>query len=192
MPILCPNVSFRVQCCHLSDLLLCSPVAHGLKYKHLSVDRAESEKEESLKKYPFRKKERLLKNKSSRPTLRYQHHPATQDVLYVCSQIQSSLVSPVLAAIECREQRPDLGLFLGGLPPQQHPLVPVCRAPRSLGVALLAVAGEDVAVGGREPHSPRAAQPHGLQLGGLGPAAVAAGAEGLLQDRAEGNHGLRA
>lgn len=122
----------------------------------------------------------------SQPIVRHQHHPATQDILYFCSQIQSSLVSPVLAAILC------LGLFLGALPPQQHPLVPHLPCPWSLGVALLAVAGEDVAVGGREPHAPRAAQPHGLQLGGLGPAAVAAGAEGLLQHRAEGHHGLRA
>lgn len=49
-----------------------------------------------------------------------------------------------------------------------------------LGVALLAVAGEDVAVGRGEPHATRAAQPHGFQLGGLGPAAVAGGAERLL------------
>lgn len=76
-----------------------------------------------------------------------------------------------------------------GVSPQQHPLV---RGPRGLGAALLTVAGQDVAVGGREPHAPRAAQPHGLQLGGLRAAAVAAGAEGLLQDGAEGNHGLRA
>lgn len=81
---------------------------------------------------------------------------------------------------------------MGVFPSSSTPLSPVCCAPWSLGVALLAVAGEDVAVGGREPHAPRAPQPHGLQLGGLGPAAVAGGAEGLLQDGAEGNHRLRA
>lgn len=61
-----------------------------------------------------------------------------------------------------------------------------------LGVALLAVTGEDVTVGGREPHAAWAPQPHGLQLGCLWPAAVARGAEGLFQDCTEGHHWLRA
>ena len=53
------------------------------------------------------------------------------------------------------------------------------------------VTGEDVPVGGRESHAPGAAQPQCLQLGRLGPEAVTGGAEGLLEDSAEGDQGLR-
>lgn len=60
------------------------------------------------------------------------------------------------------------------------------------GAALLTVTREDVPVGGGEPHAPRTAQPQCLQLGGLGPATVTGGAEGLLEDSAEGHQGLRA
>lgn len=128
----------------------------------------------------------------SQHTLQYRRHPGPQDILHFSSQIRSSLVSPVLATIVCWERQPHLGSLLGSLPQQQHPSPLSAAAGTSLGVALLAVAGEDVAVGGGEPHPPRASQPHGLQLGRLGPAAMAGGAERLLQDGAERNHGLRA
>lgn len=128
----------------------------------------------------------------SQPTLCYQHHPGSQDILHFSSQIQFSLVSPVLAAVVHWECWPHPGLLLGNLHHQQHSSPLSAVAPTSLGVALLTVAGEDVAVGGSEPHAPWTSQPHGLQLGSLGPAAVAGGAERLLQDSAERNHRLRA
>lgn len=128
----------------------------------------------------------------SQPALQYWHHPGPQHILRFSSQIKSSLVSPVLTAIVCWEHQPHLGFLPGSLPRQQHPSPPTAVAGTSLGVALLTVTGEDVAVGGSEPHAPRASQPHGLQLGGLGPAAVAGGAERLLQDGAERNHRFRA
>ena len=53
--------------------------------------------------------------------------------------------------------------------------------------ALLTAAGQDVAVGGGDAHAAAAAQPHGLQLGGVRPAAEAGALEGLLQHRAEGD-----
>ena len=106
--------------------------------------------------------------------------------------MQSSLFSPVLTAVLCWEHQPHLGLLLGSLAQQQHPSPCTAVVGTSLWIALLTVAGEDVAVGGSEPHAPGTSQPHGLQLGGLGPAAVAGRAERLLQDCAERNHGLRA
>lgn len=60
------------------------------------------------------------------------------------------------------------------------------------GAALLTVTGENVPVGGRDSHAPGTAQPHCFQLGGLGPAAMTGGAEGLLKDGAEGYQGLGA
>lgn len=60
------------------------------------------------------------------------------------------------------------------------------------GAALLTVTGQDVPVSGGESHAPGAAQPQCLQLGGLGPTAVTGGAEGLLEDSAEGDQGLGA
>lgn len=90
----------------------------------------------------------------SQPTLCYQHHPGPQDILHFSSQIQFNLVSPVLAAAVHWESRPHLGLVFGNFPQQQHPSPLSAVAPISLGVALLTVAGEDVAVGGSEPHAP--------------------------------------
>jgi hypothetical protein len=60
------------------------------------------------------------------------------------------------------------------------------------GAAFLTVTREDVTVGGRDSHAPGAAQSQGLQLGGLGPAAVAGGTKRLPEDSAEGHQGLRA
>lgn len=63
-------------------------------------------------------------------------------------------------------------------------------APRS--TALLAVASKDVSVSGGDAHPAGATQPHGLQLGGVGPAAGAGALEGLLEHGAEGDEGVRA
>lgn len=53
--------------------------------------------------------------------------------------------------------------------------------------ALLTVAGEDVAVGCCDAGPSGAAEPHSLQLGGVGLAAETGTLEGLLQHRAEGD-----
>lgn len=58
--------------------------------------------------------------------------------------------------------------------------------------ALLAVAGQDVSVGGRDASPPGAAQPHRLQLGRVRPAAGAGALEGLLEHGAEGDEGVGA
>lgn len=89
------------------------------------------------------------------------------------------LASPSLGWVSCLSERGRLS----------HP--EATRQPAS-GAALLTVTGQDVPVGGREAHAPRTAQPQCLQLGGLGPAAVTGGAEGLLEDSAEGDQGLGA
>lgn len=58
--------------------------------------------------------------------------------------------------------------------------------------ALLAVAGQDVSVSGRNASPAGAAQPHRLQLGGVRPAAGAGALEGLFEHRAEGDEGVGA
>lgn len=64
--------------------------------------------------------------------------------------------------------------------------------PRRRSAALLAVAGQDVSVGGCDAAPTSAAQPHGFQLGGVRPAAGAGALKGLLEHRAEGDQGVRA
>lgn len=84
-----------------------------------------------------------------------------------------------------------LTLFLPVLPGWLDCL---CSGPiqqQASGAAFLAVTGQDVPVGGSESHAPWAAQPQCLQLGGLWPAAVTGGTEGLLENSAEGHQGLR-
>lgn len=63
---------------------------------------------------------------------------------------------------------------------------------RRFSAALLAVAGQDVSVGGCDAGPAGAAQPHGFQLGGVRPAAGAGALEGLLEHGAEGDQGVRA
>lgn len=63
---------------------------------------------------------------------------------------------------------------------------------RRCSAALLAVAGQDVSVGGCDTAPAGAAQSHGFQLGGVRPATGAGALEGLLEHRAEGDQGVRA
>lgn len=65
-------------------------------------------------------------------------------------------------------------------------------APFWSSAAVLAAAGQDVAIGGSNAGATGAAQAHSLQLGRVGPAAGAAVFEGLLEYRAEGDQGVRA
>lgn len=91
-------------------------------------------------------------------------------------------------------KRPSLAVVASGRPAAELLSLPPLSAAAGwpLGIALFTVAGEDVTVGGCEPHASRAAQSHGLQLGSLWPAAVAGGSERLFKDSTEGHHWLRA
>lgn len=66
------------------------------------------------------------------------------------------------------------------------------RTPPPRSAALLTVAGQDVSVCGGYARPTGAAQPHGLQLGGVRPAAGAGALEGLLEHGAEGDEGVGA
>lgn len=83
-------------------------------------------------------------------------------------------------------------------PPKDHVAGEVPRSldgdcgGRRCSAALLAVAGQDVPVGGCDAGPVGTAQPHGFQLGGVRPAAGAGALEGLLEHGAEGDQGVRA